>query len=210
MFLGEVTESRDERYARQTKEQFEELGRFVQAFEQLVSRIRTSCLLLLPGRVADDQILLNVVLHHRAFTAQPLFECMRALYAEHVRKLADKISQDEQATITGVLRQAAHDMSFLVERRNALLHGTWHIGFANPADQDFSNPTFMKGKVTGSGLDFNPVVESADDLRELRKRCDELGSFIFRLIGSFVHPEGPRVRFNFALERRRWVEVLSG
>jgi hypothetical protein len=79
-------ETHDKKYSRQTGEQFEALGRFVQEFEQLVDAVRTTSMHLLSSNSPKQQQLVNVVLFHKSLTAQPLFEIMRGLYAVFIKE----------------------------------------------------------------------------------------------------------------------------
>ena len=89
------------------KEQYEELGRFVVAFEDMVNDVRELCIFILAGFNSSQQTFVSVALHHQALTAKPLFEIMRALVAE-VAKDNDarkryKIDNESEQIINGVL-----------------------------------------------------------------------------------------------------------
>jgi hypothetical protein len=65
-----------------TKEQYEELGRFVVAFEDVVNDVRELCIFVFAGFNSSQQTFVSVAFHHRVLTAQPLFEIMQTLIAE--------------------------------------------------------------------------------------------------------------------------------
>jgi len=202
-------ETRSERYDRQTNEQYAELGRFVQAFEEVVLWTRMTCLHLLPARNGKEQQLTNILLHHRAMTAAPLFECMRALYGETMKQEGEAIIPEEVKVINGVLKQSASDMELLVSRRNTLLHATWYIGYGNHETTDFSKITSHKGKPSKDGMNYSNAIKDLDELRDLTTQCGELRDVLSLLLAAFKvgllkKNEGPRARYNFEKINGRW------
>lgn len=209
-----ASESRDERYERQTAEQFAELGRFVQEFEQLVQTIRTCCLFLLPARRSNEQMLVNIFLHHDVMTAKPLFDCMRALYAEVIKQSGIAIIREEADAIRSILRQASTDMEKLIKQRNKLLHAQWHIGWASAQAEDFSELKVFKGKAGRDGFSMDSPLANLDELRELRGKCTELRDLLFLLHATFIvrvfkPKEGTRVLRNFEKIDGRWQRKKS-
>jgi len=202
-------ESRDDRYARQTTEQFAELGRFVQSFEQMVNAIRLNCLYLLPMGSVADQSLLNILLHHRAMTVAPLFDCMRALYAQRIKMEGESWPAEEIEVIRSILKQLSTGVEEVANRRNQLLHATWYIGWAKPSDSDFSELRVHKGKTSKEGLKFEPPVGDLNELKEQRAKCDELFKILMKLQGTFtmrrIPGEGPSIRLCFKKVDGRWV-----
>ncbi len=110
-------ETRDEKFSRQTCEQFEWIGRFVQSFELMVDAARGSALLLLRP---VPQRMLNIVLHHSSMTAWPLFEIVQALYGEMIAQ--DTFPKEQADVVRGVLKQVAADYSDLLSQRNIVSH----------------------------------------------------------------------------------------
>src|SRR5262245_28243863 len=101
--LPESFETPGDRQKRIENEKFAALGRFVQEFELMVAEVRDSCQDLV-SEVPSKRVLLNLVFHHRVFTAQPLFDVMRALYAEVIA--ADpEVEKKEREAILSVLKQ---------------------------------------------------------------------------------------------------------
>ena len=94
----------EEAYAKNTKEQYEALGRFVEAFELMVDEIRGicgDCVSMTVGAIkpvkpddksweewikeeGDRRHLISIPFHHQGMTAKPLFDIMRAIVAEIV------------------------------------------------------------------------------------------------------------------------------
>src|ERR1700730_4099177 len=65
-------------YEKNTKEQYEALGRFVEAFEAMVNEVRESTIALIE-RDGKHRRLIEIVLHHQVLTAKPLYEIFRAV-----------------------------------------------------------------------------------------------------------------------------------
>lgn len=193
-------EGRDERYARQTKEHFELLGRFVQAFELVVHEVRMGCQQL-TTRTPADQRLMRVVFHHYALSAQPLFDIFRALVAEFLADLnpaaPDPGLRKEREAALGVLKQVATAYQALISKRNVMLHGTWHIGWANPADNDFSELRLSKFEATKTGFAAADTPKDAEELRSLIADCERLEHLVRTLTLCIVVFGEPRVTANF-------------
>jgi hypothetical protein len=68
-------------YEKNTKEQYEALGRFVEAFEAMVDEVRESTIALM-ARDPKHGRLIKIALHHEAFSAKPLFNVFRAVIVE--------------------------------------------------------------------------------------------------------------------------------
>ncbi|HWN48568.1 MAG TPA: hypothetical protein VNO18_01820 [Xanthobacteraceae bacterium] len=65
-------------YEKNTKEQYEALGRFVEAFEAMVNEVRESTIALIE-RDRKHGRLIEIALHHHVLTAKPLYEIFRAV-----------------------------------------------------------------------------------------------------------------------------------
>jgi hypothetical protein len=199
-------ETHDKKYSRQTGEQFEALGRFVQEFEQLVDAVRTTSMHLLSSNSPKQQQLVNVVLFHKSLTAQPLFEIMRGLYAVFIKEFPERVSADDLEVINAVMRYCATEFSKLAQVRNDLLHGTWFIGWANEKQEDFSELQVHKFRVTKEGYEPAELPKSATELSQLTNRCQELGKLIWRIFAAFYNPTGrSSVAANVRLENGRWL-----
>jgi len=116
-----------DRREKNTKEQYEALGRFVEAFEAMVDKARSVSIELL-SRSAAHEDLVTIALHHPAMTAKPLFEIMRAIIAEVLKDDHHKLHNDRHL-FAAVLRQISAEYMTLVSTRNNLLHGTWFVGY---------------------------------------------------------------------------------
>jgi hypothetical protein len=209
---GEMAQEqeRDEKFRAQTSEQFEALGRFVGSFALLVDAVRTASYFFLSRGDPKHGQLVNVVLFHQSMTANPLFEIMRGLYAMLIVEYPDRFKPEEVVVINSVLLYCAREYGKLANLRNDLLHGTWHIGWASPDQQDFSTMHVQKFRVGKTGYKLaDGLPQSAEELRALAKRCDDLTLLLNRVYGSvlgaYMAAKESRVRFNVRQEKDRWL-----
>jgi hypothetical protein len=179
-------ESRDQRFDRQTKEQFEYLGRFVQAFELMVNESRKACLFF-TSKGGVPQQLMMIVFNHRSLTAVPLLEIFRTMVAQMLHHPDGTLEKEEVEAIKSILSQIGRDYQYLAEARNEIVHGTWFVGWASPSDVDFSVMTGMKGKLApNEGLTWANMPSSIEDLQTLIKRCEDQTNLLARLVGCFM------------------------
>ena len=217
--MGDEIESRDQKYNRQTGEQFETLGRYVQAFEQMIAAVRF-VLLQLTTRGAGPagvkhQGLLNIVFHHQAMTAQPLFDILRAIIGEIINDKDYRVSASERGTIILILTQVAGDYSDVVRQRNDLIHGTWYIGWASSSQTDFSDMAVAKFKATKTGLGSASTPKNASELRSIIAECDRLGHLIRSLESAMATPTtgtlfgSDGVQRNFREDGDKWITTIQ-
>ncbi|MGB7246638.1 MAG: hypothetical protein WBC64_08210, partial [Methylovirgula sp.] len=179
LFMGSAVvlkRQSDVAYKKNTREQYEALGRFVEAFELMVEAVRRICVDLLPIDGERDH-LIAVVFHHQALTAKPLFEIMRATiaqlltYASHPHKPA-------RAFYKALLSYVQNEYNDLVNIRNNLLHGTWFIGLRSWQDPDAERFFLHKYTTNKEGLELLKLPKTAGELMGLVKRCDDLRAWI--------------------------------
>jgi hypothetical protein len=133
------------KYDKNTKEQYESLGRFIEAFESMVQTVRVSCigLMSLDGPKRTHR-LAEIAFHHQSLTAKPLFEMFRAMTMETVTDAAfrkfHEISDVDCDYFSNVFSAASLEYMDLVNKRNNLLHETWFIGY--PSDEDEHSSSF--------------------------------------------------------------------
>src|SRR5262249_8373774 len=144
-------ETREERRKRQADEIHAALGRYVEAFEQLVDTIRSMCIIL-TSHTVKHQRLMQIVFYYETMTARPLFTLYRAFIGEMLNDKDTKIADKEKVAILGVLRTFDADYQALINTRNDYLHGTWFIGWGNNETIDFSEIGFLRFKVKNDGL----------------------------------------------------------
>ena len=179
---------RQERYESQTKEQFEALGRFVQAFEQMVNALRQGLSMRLQHESSNMTYFTNMIFHHRALTAQPLWEIYRGvIYTDikEIRPTDDHIVKKFDSTLATI----GKEVGSLVEKRNNIIHGTPYIGWASERQVDFSELTIHKMGVSAKGQKILETPKSAEDIFQLIARCESVTTSI-NLIP--VYPLDPR------------------
>jgi hypothetical protein len=225
-------EARAERYQAQTDAQYRALGKFVQNFENAVEAVRRFVFFMLTsghcGHVSEfaegrwtgrqprtpqenmhlirrQQRIADIVL--ASMTAQPLLDAMRFIIVEitNFDNQEDVETRKEGETARDIAKQLHAELSEMIRLRNDILHGTWHIGWANPADQDFSKMNGYKIKPSKAGWDQAKLPETAEQLEEVAARCSELSQIAFRLMCCF-YPVRLSVRKNFVKVDGRWLE----
>ena len=121
------------------KEQYEALGRFVEAFELMVDASRGVCIDRTWDAITDDTELefnhqdrkkiLEIPFHHQNMGAKALWNTMRAILAE-IFAQKDNPHHVEYDDFKALLGYMEREYSFLCNRRNELLHrthGSWDI-----------------------------------------------------------------------------------
>jgi hypothetical protein len=197
----------NETYKKNTTDQYESLGRFVEAFERMVHEIRESIIALI-ARDTKHGRLVEVALHHSALTAKPLFDIFRALIIEIVEDAitADKKRKDgtyddayaplvtdinddplhftiaERGAFLGTMAELAAEFEHLSARRNELLHATWFVGYVDASDPNASMFYARKFKTTKTGLSPVDLPKNAGQLKELCERCEEATNWV-----AFLH-----------------------
>jgi hypothetical protein len=177
----------DAAYEKNVKEQYEVLGRFIEAFELMVSEVRNICIMLL-AHDGNNGDLLAIAFHHQALTAKPLFDIMRAIIADLVTKTSHRAYPHRDFYRT-LLRHVQKQYDYLVNMRNDLLHGTWYIGIGRSGlDPDHVEFHLEKYTTTKDGLKrMLELPRTANELKELTKLCDETLAWIEN-IGASLDP----------------------
>ncbi len=195
----------EETYQRNTREQYEALGRFVEAFEMMVEEVRGICISLIsPGSSSPfSKNLSKIAFHHRAMTAQPLFEIMRAMVAEiaHDTEISDA---DERKTYLGVMAQIATEYADLCSTRNNLLHGTWFVGYTSQEDANSSRFYIRKHTTTADGLKSLDLPKTVRELHVLVDRCEMLRNWIAMLGLTLPFVGDFQITRRFRLNGKKW------
>jgi hypothetical protein len=202
-------------FDKNTKEQYEELGHFVEAFEAMVNDVRNACIVILAGLDPSMQTFVSVAFHHQALTAKPLFEIMRTLIAEvskdeRARKKY-KIDDTSANILSGVLGDISKEYMDLAKIRNNLLHGTWYVGFTGPEDLEAKEFYVSKLSTTKTGLKQLELPKTAIELRYLRSRCEKLRDWIAPIYILFFSDEGAeriKRRFWYDQDKEKWSTYL--
>jgi hypothetical protein len=206
-----------EAYTRNVKEQYEALGRFIEAFELMVNGVREGCIALLGGHRHHNEI----IFHHKVMTAQPLFEIYRAIfsqqlaqgyYPEHLgrgyRPAKREWSAGESEKMRGVMNAISAEYDALASKRNALLHATWDIGTATQNDPLATEFVATKMSVTKMGLAAVDMPKQAKELRHLARRCEETREWIMTLRSCLPRSKASfTVDKCFAFKDGRWERV---
>lgn len=156
-----TSESRDERYSRQTKDLYAAYGQYCVAFEHLCGEMHHAIYGVLASQGGlKDQQLHNIVF--AGYTAEPLQKTLRALLF-HVIKLSGPREKK--------LKALFNQIKDLIAERNVLVHGRWYIGYASRDQTDFSSAQYVKAKQTGSGVE---LATGELDANQLQQRTDAL------------------------------------
>ena len=173
--------SRQEKYETQTREQFEALGRFVQAFELMIFAIRSG----IEGRLQQESqnmvYFTRMIFHHRVLTAGPLWELFRGIIFTDVNELRP-VSPSDSDAFHDALSKIGKQIEALISSRNSIFHGTPFIGWASAEQEDFSELTIVKWGVSSKGWKQTATPKSVHDLGVLVDRCKRVEEAV-RLIG---------------------------
>jgi hypothetical protein len=191
----------EELYAKNTTEQYAELGRFVVSFELMINEVRQNCIGML-GRDYTQSGFIAIPFHHAAFTAKPLIDVWRAIIAQLIKPpvpparnpgdedvaigvfpddppmLSDadgkpiRFTEDEIAIFQGVLKVIQDEFNDLTNKRNNLLHATWFVGFASRTDPHSAEFFASKYTTNKDGLSPLNLPKKASELSDLSHRCD--------------------------------------
>jgi hypothetical protein len=190
-----------------TKEQFEILGRFVQAFELMVDAVRTGCILITTW-TAKQQRLMNIVFHHKGVSADALFDMYRAMMAEILGDPETKMDPTDNAVTLAVLGNLANRYKALLNKRNDMLHGTWRIGWFSAEDTDFQSIWMHKFKATKGGLLIDHPARNVDDIKALITEFEEIEDIVRRLTGCFLFRDTVNIARNFKKDGERWTSAV--
>lgn len=170
----------EDNYTKNTREQYETLGRFVEAFELMVNEAREICIERICAGIgsSEREQLIEIPFHHQAMTAKPLYDIMRAIIVEIVNKPTSSHNADA-AKFKSLLGHIAGEYDHLSSKRNELVHGTWFIGFVSHDDPDAKEFFIRKYKTSADGLvSAKELPKNASELLALRDRCDVLRTWL--------------------------------
>jgi hypothetical protein len=192
-------------YNENTKEQYEALGRFVEAFEAMVGETR-NCSINLLQTDHRNSVLVDVAFHHPALAARPLFEIFRALIIEFLSLPNITVTPEERKIFQGVLQTIAKEYEYLTNIRNTLLHGTWRIGYSTNEDPNSETFFLDKFKPTGDGLKREDVPNTAFELLGFKDRCENTRDWIAHIHACVPDPDRPHdpVAERFIRKKGEW------
>lgn len=189
-------ETRSEKYDRQTKEQFEALGRFVQAYEMMIDHVRSVAKFCVQN--PQNSGMVSLIFNHSCMTAKPLWELCHAFMRQKIRRGG----YSEADAALSILAQFNKEFADLTKLRNGMLHGTWYIGAASSKQEDFSDLHVHKFEVSKDGLTPRHLPKSAGELLALVDRCDEAGNLLLILHGCVG--AGLSIAGNFIQNSEGW------
>jgi hypothetical protein len=203
-----------EAYQKNTKEQYEALGRFVEAFEGMVHEARRDSIdIATQGLPPFQKGLVGIPYFHPAIAAKTIYEIFIAVIAETLNdqryRDANNISEAEIRYFSAVISQLSGEYNKLCSKRNNLLHGTWSIGFSHADDPDSATFDIDKYSVGGGGVVPLSLPKTASDLQELSERCDEVRSWIATLHASATRKPGCKIldcfrQYQVNRKTKRW------
>ena len=162
----------------------------------MVELFRFNISILMSGISQKSQRLLNIMLHHQALTAWPLFEITRGMAAEIVLDDSNSIEAIDKTAAQAIFTQMASDVQVLVQKRNHFLHGTWFIGWASPEDQDFSKIQLVKYKTTKDGFASETPPADVSEIQRYTDMCKGVGQLSFAVVVA-ITLAGGKVAKNF-------------
>ena len=200
------------------KEQYEVLGRFVEAFELMVDEVRGVCIdRIWEAVIADTGLdlaigqeyrkqLIEISFHQQNMTAKPLWDIMRAIIAEIIAQKSNPHHAD-YANFKSLLTFMEGEYSALYNKRNELLHGTWLIGYTSAEDPHSKNFRVRKFKTTADGLtEAAPLPQDVSGLSSLTKRCDRMRTWIAEI--DFCMRKAKPLSDHFKREDKKWFHRL--
>jgi hypothetical protein len=197
-----------EAYDKNTKRQYEALGRFVEAFEGMVNEVREICIesVCKGVRSSERERLVEIPFHHQNMTAKPLFDIMRAIIAEIVNEESNHNYADREV-FKNVLTHIGKEYEALYWKRNDLLHGTWFIGYVGVDDPDASEFHIRRFKTTADGLAKPELPKNAEELLALAERCDETRMWLGTL--GFCLQDNLSINHFFRKDIKEWKLFLE-
>ena len=168
---GMAVESRQELHARQTAEQYEQIGRFVVEFERICAAIRLGIVFALQRDGLRNQSLAQVLINNKFMSALPLRDAHDAIMTETGAR-DDPIQKE-------VLDQASGEFHDLINVRNEIVHGHWMIGWASTDDPDFSEIGGSKGNPSKKkGMQYTRLPKSVEEISDLVERASSVGRLL--------------------------------
>jgi hypothetical protein len=201
-------------YDTNIKEQYEALGRFVEAFEMMVHEARTSSIILLT-RGEGHQRLLNIVFYNQTLSAYPIFIILSTIISEmvHDQQLCKEagVSDSDRDVFVGVLRTITSEYNELCKKRNDLLHGTWFVGYTDADNPDASEFIVHRFDSTKRGLSPMKLEKNAGELRLLVKRCERTRDWIGLIVGCLGFAGvGIKISNTFKSHEGKWKRLHNG
>jgi hypothetical protein len=207
-------------YEKNTREQYEALGRFVEAFEEMVLETRTCCLDLLTfGLSQQRRKLVAIPLYYDTLGAKAVFDIFRAVFIETISdqeyQTKHGLAEAEVREFSSVLSKINGHYNDLSNRRNDLLHGTWFVGLTSVEDKDGSRFEDKDGsrfyvrrlRVSGKGLSEVPLPTTVTELIALRDQCWEVRTWISTIHACLPLKAGKPFNECFEYRDQQWYRL---
>jgi len=199
-----VPKTNEETLSKNTKEQYEALGCFVEAFEMMVNEVREICIERICAGIgsSEREQLIEISFHHTVMTAKPLYDIMRAIIAELLNSPKNP-HHANRANFKKLLGYIEDEYSHLYNKRNELLHGTWLIGYVSDDDPNAKDFTIRKYKTSADGLvPAKELPKNASELLDLRDRCQTVLMWVSH-VDLCLQDNTPLDTF-FKCEEKKW------
>jgi len=185
------------------RDQFAALGRFIQAFEFIVSILRDDCARILAGAqrgvsiipptaIAAHWKICSLAFHHEIMTARPLAEIWRALIIEQSRGMVSTaaLSKEGMSVVEQVTTSLHNKFTGIIDRRNKLVHASWSIG-RWITDENLDALLVEKYSITKNGLKMrDDLPKTFGELMALGSEAADLSTDIGRFTQFYrYHPE---------------------
>jgi hypothetical protein len=200
------------------KGQYEALGRFVEAFEQMVDEVRGTCIDRIWASVTADtgfyfehdqhhrKGLIEISFHQQNMTAKPLWDILRSIIAEILAQESNPHHADRDS-FKHLLGFMEGEYSSLNNKRNELLHGTWLIGYTSESDPHSEKFRVRKFKTSAGGLiEATELPQDVTELSSLTHRCDKLRSWIAEI--DFCMRKNRPLSNHFKRDGKAWFHRL--
>jgi hypothetical protein len=208
-----------EAYIKNTKEKYAALGRFVEAFEDMVDEVRSACMELIfrndsSARSELRWMLLHIVFYQRVLTANPLFQIMRSMAGEIFKRLRDggerNFDDAEFAAFSAVMKMIGREYTSLVVTRNNLLHAQWGMEFPFEDDPDGLKLFIFKGESNKDGwAPLENLPQTASELLSLSKKCQEVSHWVFLIARCFDGGDSEKkITDCFKFDDKQWYCAL--
>jgi hypothetical protein len=165
-----------------TSSQYQSIGMFVEAFEQVVLVLRFGTQRMMSLDTDEQRLLAMVVLNNSSLTAKPLLDIFVAVVAE---KLKDKEKYAGHEILKQILSNINKRFSSMQSKRNNLLHGTWSV-FSNYDPNAETHPLQVaKWTNSGDGLKLIDMPKTVAELDEITDECRAIYDVLLNFITQF-------------------------
>lgn len=164
-----------EKYKDQTNDLYRAYGYFAIEFEVLCHNIKECIIFSLHSNGLQNQEFIRILLADQ--TAGPLISKLTGFIAIVYR------DSKSEFDYLAPLFKFCKDIN---EKRNEIIHATWHIGWASDEQTEFNIASWSKDKITKEGICFNCNRWEAKMFDELTEKIKTASEILNRLLGCIV------------------------